>query len=154
MKVSKILSVLTLSAAIGLGATAYASQAPVPSQTSNNTSACLRSITGNRGYDYISNILKTKFNMSDADITKERTSGKTMRDIAKDKGMTDEAFKNSLLQAKYKDIDTAVSNKVIDKTEGDAIKAKIKANIENCNGSGKGNGNGCGMGRGNGNCHR
>ncbi|WP_278330372.1 hypothetical protein [Clostridium magnum] len=41
-----------------------------------------------RGYDYITNILKSKLGLSDTDITNSINSRKTPYDLASEKGMT------------------------------------------------------------------
>lgn len=150
MKKRKIITVLTLTMVIGLGATAYAasnSPASVPVQRLG-----LGRITSMRGYDYISNILKNKLGLSDTDISNGINSGKTLYDLAAEKGMTDEELKAALLDERTKTIDTAVSKGTITKDEGETLKENLKTNMSNCTGNfgqrgvyGKGRGLGCGM---------
>lgn len=150
MKKKKIITVLALTMAIGMGATVYAA-------SSDSTSAPLQRlglgrITSMRGYDYISNILKNKLGLSEADITKATSSGETLYDLAIKNGMTQEELKTSLIEEKTKSIEKAVSDGRITKEEGDTLKANLNLNMENCTfnfgqrqGNGQGRGQGCGM---------
>jgi hypothetical protein len=135
MKKRTIISALALTMAIGMGATAYAA-------ASDNTNAImpgqrlgLGRITSMRGYDYITNILKDKLGLSDADITKAANSGKTPYELAAEKGMTEEQVKASLLEERAKAIDVVVTKGSITKEEGETLKANLKANLENCTGN-------------------
>lgn len=58
-----------------------------------------------KGYDYVEVVLKNKLNMTDAEITTGFNSGKTMYDLAKEKGMTEDEFKEALLEERNKAID-------------------------------------------------
>lgn len=152
MKKRKMITALTLTMVIGMGATAYAA-------STNTTSAPIQRlglgrITSMRGCDYISNILKNKLGLSDADISNGVSSGKTLYDLAAEKGMTDEELKAALLEERTKAIDTAVSQGKITKEEGEALKENLNNNIANCTGNfgqrrgyGQGQGTriGCGM---------
>lgn len=152
MKKRKIITALTLTMAIGIGATAYAA-------STNTTSAPVQRlglgrITSMRGYDYITNILKSKLGLSDTDISNGLNSGKTLYDLAAEKGMTDEELKTALLDERTKAIDAAVSQGTITKEEGETLKENLSNNIANCTGNfgqrrgygqGQGRGLGCGM---------
>lgn len=150
MKKRKIITVLTLTMVIGMGATAYAasnSPVSVPAQRLG-----LGRITSIRGYDYISNILKDKLGLSDAEISNGVNSGKTLYDLAAEKGMTDEELKAALLDERAKAIDSAVSKGTITKDEGETLKENLKTNMANCIGNfgqrgvyGQGRGLGRGM---------
>lgn len=153
MKKRNIISALVLTIIIGVGATAYAA--------TNNTAATTRQrlglgrITSMRGYDFISNILKDKLGLSDADISNAINSGKTLYELAADKGMTQEQLKAALLDERTKAIDTAVIQGTITKAEGETLKANLNTNIANCTGNfgqyqgqGQCQGQGRGLGRG------
>jgi len=47
-------------------------------------------MTGIRGYDSVTLVLKDKLGLTDKEITDRLTSGKTVYDLAKEKGMTQE----------------------------------------------------------------
>lgn len=152
MKKRNIIAALALTISIGVGATAYAASndaAAAPGQRLG-----IGRITSMRGYDYISNILKNKLGLTDTDIANERESGKTLYDLAAEKGMTQDELKNLLLEEKSKSIDEAVKKGTITKEEGETLKLNLNTNIQNCAGNfgqrqglgqGKGRGQGCGM---------
>lgn len=144
MKKRRIITALTLTMVIGMGATAYAAS----DNTVNSTLRLgLGRITSMRGYDYISNVLKSKFGLSDSDISNSVNSGKTLYDIAIEKGMTEDQLKASLLEERTKAIDAAVSKGTITKEEGETLKANLNTNMANCTGN-FGQRQGRGQGRG------
>ncbi|MHC1684452.1 MAG: hypothetical protein AB6733_16070 [Clostridiaceae bacterium] len=126
---------LVLTLAIGSGITAYAT-------TTNNTTpnnitnrACgsgMGFATGQRGYESVEDVLKNKLGMTDSEIAEARNSGKTMYEIAKEKGLSEEDFKAALLEERYKTIDDAVEKGTITKEKGEEYKTQIKNNIDNC----------------------
>lgn len=159
MRKKKLIISLAMTIAVGLGVTAYAS---TQSTNGNGTyqRAGLGRVTDMRGYDYVEAILKNKLGMNDKEITGGLNSGKTMYDLAKEKGMTEEQFKTALLEEKNKAIDKAVTDGKITKEEGQNLKAIVKNNVDNCIGTpgqrqGRGrNGQVMGNGaRGIGNCY-
>ena len=83
--------------ALGIGVTAYASTGTV-----NGTcqGAGFGRVTAMRGYDYVEAVLKNKLSLTDKEITDGFNSGKTMYDLAKEKGITEEQFKAALLEEK------------------------------------------------------
>jgi hypothetical protein len=108
---------------------------------------------GMRGYNYVEAVLKDKLGMTDEEITAGLNSGKTMYDLAEEKGMTADEFKEALLEERNKAIDNAVSNGDITSEEAASLKENIKNNMDNYTGvPGQRAGKGLGMGtRGNGN---
>lgn len=148
MKKRTIISALALTMAIGVGATAYAASSDNTNASMPGQRLGLGRITSMRGYDYITNILKNKLGLSDADITNAANSGETPYDLATEKGMTEEQLKVSLLEERAKAIDAAVTKGTITKEEGETLKTNFKINIENCTGNfrqGQGLGQGGGM---------
>lgn len=149
MKKRNIITALALTMAIGVGATAYAATTDTKAAGAAAQGLGLGRITSMRGYDYISNILKSKLGLSDTDITNATNSGKTFHDLAVEKGMTQDDLKASLLEERTKAIDAAVSKGTVTKEEGENIKANLNANMENCTGNfGERQGQGKGQGRG------
>lgn len=143
MKKRHIVYSLILTLALGVGATAYASTEtisdsntsnPVTSTTtaaSSNERVGLRRITGMAGYDFMSQILKDKLNLSDEEIDKARLEGKTLYDIANEKGVSHDDLKNAMLDSKYKAIDNAASQGTITKEQADSYKETLKNNSLN-----------------------
>lgn len=157
MKKKNLIAAFALAVALGAGATAtaYADSAVVPSANTNTTSQGygFGRIMGQRGSEFMTNLLKNKFGIADSDITNARNSGKTMFDLAKEKGITADQFKSAMVEEKSKAIDEAVKNGSVTKEQGDALKEKIINNSSNCvpgqgPAQGKGNGFGRGQGRG------
>ncbi|RMC98707.1 hypothetical protein D9O40_12830 [Clostridium autoethanogenum] len=131
MKGKNFLAALAVVLVVGASATVYAET------TTNYTNHRLGfgRITSMRGCDYVSSVLKDKLGMTDKEITDGLNSGKTMYDLAKDKGMTIDEFRTALIEEKSKSIDEAVSKGTITKEQGDSLKENIKNNINSCNGN-------------------
>ena len=100
-------------------------------KSSSHQKAGLKKITGSRGYDFIKIILKEKLGMTDDEIQAGLDSGKTMHDLAIDKGMSEDDFKTALIEEKNKAIDKAISDGTITQDEGDLAKNIIKNNATN-----------------------
>ncbi|EJO5346522.1 hypothetical protein NRP93_000572 [Clostridium botulinum] len=159
MKKKNLMIALAITLSIGMGATVYAANSTdvnntITKNTQNSnvrgTGLGLRTITGKRGYEFGLDILKDKLKLTDKDIETALDSGKSMYDLAIEKGMKEEDFKKAMYDTKSKSIDEAVKKRDITKEEGEGIKSRIKNNIDNCNGERKG-GNGMnGKGRRNG----
>lgn len=132
MKKRSIVSALVLTIAIGMGTTAFAATTENANLETVTQRLGLGRITSMRGFDYITNILKDKLGMSEAEITDGMNSGKTGYDLVVEKGMSEEEFKASLTEEKTKAIDGAVAEGTITKEEGENIKANLKTNMENC----------------------
>lgn len=96
-------------------------------------------------------VLAKRLDMDIEDIIALRKTGKTYYEIAVDKGVTVEDYKNDLLSKKNAYIDEQVKEGVITADQGKLIKERMSTNIENCNGQiagfGRMNG-GCGFGGG------
>jgi hypothetical protein len=157
MKKRNIISVIAITIAIGMGATAYAASADNSQPVPQGQRLGLGRITSMRGYDYIKNVLKSKLGLSEETITNEINEGKTPYEIATEKGLTQEDLKASLLEEKSKAIDAAVGKGTITQAEGEALKANLNTNMQNCTGNfgqgqgacqGQGRGQGQGQGRG------
>ncbi|MBC2581720.1 hypothetical protein [Clostridium sp. DJ247] len=155
MRKKKLIIALTMTIAVGIGATAYASTGSTNGANGINSTyqrAGLGRATAMRGYDYVESILKNNLGMTEKEITNGLNSGKTMYDLAKEKGMTEEQFKAALLDERNKAIDKAVADGKITKEEAQAIKVTLKNNLENCTGihgerqGNRGRGNGMGKG--------
>lgn len=165
MKNKNLIIALTMTIAVGLGATAYASTGSTNGANngiSTHQRVGLARVTGTRGYDYVQSILKNNLGMTDKEITDGLNSGKTMYDLAKEKGMTEEQFKAALLEERNKAVDKAVADGKITKEEGASMKETLKNNLESCTGvpggrignGGRGKGQRMGQGtRGEGNCY-
>jgi ribosomal protein S20 len=144
MKKIIIVLALVLTLVIGIGATAYA--ATNGSQTAPQRLGLGR-ITSMRGYDSMISVLKNKLGLTDTDINNARSSGKTLYELAEEKGLTAEQLKTALYDERVKAIDDAVNKGTITKEQGDTLKENLKSNIDNCTGT-FGQGQGAGRGRG------
>ena len=148
---------LTLTLILGVSGIAMASETTTNATTSitQHQALGMNRITGVRGYDYVTSILKNKLGLTDKEITDGLNSGKTIYDLAKAKGMTEEQFQTALLEEKSKAIDGAVTKGTITKEQGITLKETLKNNQGSCTGNfGQGNinshGNRTGNFRGNG----
>jgi ribosomal protein S20 len=149
MKKRNIITALVLTMALGVGATAYAASSDSTAPNAQGQRLGLGRITSMRGYDYMTNILKSKLGLSDKEITESLNSGKTPYELAVEKGMTQESFKAALLEEKSKAIDEAAAKGTITKDEAVNLKENLNTNIQNCPGTfGQGQGQGRGFGRG------
>ena len=166
MKAKKLIIASTMILTMGLGITAYASTTQLT--TGTHQRAGMMMVTGMRGYDYVESVLKDKLGMTDEEITTGLNSGKTMYALAEEKGMTENQFKEALLEERNKAVDKAVADGTITNEEGVSLKETLKNNLDNCTGipgqrmgrnwAGRGNGQGTGHMsgggfRGTGNCY-
>lgn len=127
MKKRLLIIALTLVLTVGLGATAYAATgAGRPAAQGFGLGKTIPM----RGYDYIISVLENKYGLTEAEINSERNSGKTLWDIAEEKGITADELRTALIEERTKAVDEAVENGTLTKDQGDAI----KANMSNCTG--------------------
>lgn len=165
MNSKKLILGLAVTLTMGLGVTAYAATVETSISTNyTHQSAGLSRVTNMRGYDYVESVLKDTLGMTDAEITAGFNSGKTMYDLAKEKGMTEDEFKTALLEKRNNAIDNAVTNGIITKEEGASMKETLKNNMDSCtgipgqrmgsmnHGQRSGHNSGRGLGNGSGNC--
>jgi len=162
MKKKNLIAALVLTIAVGVGATAYATTNNISKTNSTETATHERlqlgRTIGAKGYDSVVSVLKNKFKVTDEEITKAINSGKSMLDLAKEKGISEDDFKAAIKADRIKLIDEAIAKGTISKEQGAEIKARLEVNMESCTGNfgemGKGNkncgGNGCGGRMGNG----
>lgn len=152
MKSKKLILGLVMAITMGLGVTAYAANTETTPSTTTaaHQRVGLARVTGVKGYDYVEAVLKNKLSMTDAEIATGFNSGKTMYDLAKEKGMSEDEFKAALLEERNKAVDKAVTDGTITKEDGDSMKETLKNNMDTCTGipgqgmnqSGTGNGSG------------
>lgn len=131
MKGKKVLIGLALVLTMGLGVTTYA--ATTDSSAFNHKRAGFGMVTGMRGFDTVETVLNN-FGITDEEIVAGRNSGKTMYDLVKEKGITEDQFKTAMLDEKNKAIDKAIAEGKITSEEGVQIKENLKNNIDNCTG--------------------
>jgi hypothetical protein len=161
MKSKKLILSLTMIITMGLGMTANAETTASTAYTSHQRVELAR-ITGVRGYDYVEAVLKNKLGLTDEEIIAGFNSGKTMYDLAKEKGMSENDFKAALLEEKNTAIDKAIAAGTMTKEEGDSMKETLQNNMDTCigipgqgrwqSGTGHGSGRNAG-GKGNGKGH-
>lgn len=98
-------------------------------------------------------VLAKSLDMDIEDVIALRQSGKSYYQIAADKGIKTEDYKEDLLEAKNAYVDELVKSGDITGEQGKLIRERMSTNIEGCNGliagSGRLNG-GCGLGFGRG----
>lgn len=98
-------------------------------------------------------ILAKSLDMDIEDVIALRQSGKSYYQIAADRGIKAEDYKEDLLKAKNAYVDELVKAGDITVEQGKLIKERMSTNIENCNGQTPGLGRmsgGCGLGFGRG----
>lgn len=142
MKSKKIAIALTLTLILAATGTVFATETAtnIAPTTAVHQALGMARITGIRGYDYVTSVLKNKLGLTDKQITDGLNSGKTVYDLSKEKGMTEEQFQAALLQEKSKAIDASVTKGTITKEQGNTLKETLKANQASCTGNfGKGN---------------
>lgn len=135
MKSKKLILGLVMAITMGLGVTAYAANTETATSTAaTHNRVGLARVTGVRGYDYVEAVLKDKLGITDAEITAGLNSGKTMYDLAKEKGMSEDEFKAALLEERNQAIDKAVTDGTITKEDRDSMKETLKNNMDTCTG--------------------
>lgn len=124
-----LLAALGITIALGAGATAYAStdNASQPQRLELG-----RKISLNRWE--MRNAVLERLGITQEDFTQGKEAGKSLLEIAKDKGIEEDAFKKMMLEEKSKLIDKAVEEGKITKEEADTYKENLKDNISSCNG--------------------
>jgi hypothetical protein len=96
-------------------------------------------------------VLASALNMDIEDVLALRQAGKSYYQIATDKGIDAEDFKNDLLEKKNVFVDEQVKAGSLTEEQGKLIKERMSTNIESCNGQTPGAGRingGCGIGAG------
>ena len=79
-------------------------------------------------------VLANRLDMDIKDVIALRQAGKTYYQIAVDKGVTAEDYKNDLLEKKNAYIDEQVKTGSITEDQSKLIKERMSTNIESCNG--------------------
>lgn len=129
---------------VNVGITAYAA---TTNTITSPQGLGLGRITGIRGYEFITPVLN-QFGITRIDIANARNSGKTLYDLAEEKGISQDQLKSAIYGERAKAVDNAVSKGTITKEQGDTIKANLKINMDNClENFGQMQGRGRGMGR-------
>lgn len=145
MKKRNLIIGIVLALTIGISTTVYAAAG---SGQSASQRLGLGRIISMRGRDAMISLLKNKLGLTDADINSARNLGKTLYELAEEKGLTADQLKSALYEERAKAIDDAVSKGTITKEQGDTLKANLKSNIGNCAGVfGQGQGQGFGRGK-------
>lgn len=160
MKRRRLVAAMSIVAVLMTGTVAFAASegnetASKGDSTSMNADCAgmgIRSATGKRGFEFVTDVLKNKFKVTDEEIQNGRSSGKTLNDVATDKGVTQEQLRDAMVEEKVKSIDEAIAEGKVSKEEGEALKTRIRENAQNCTGTpaqagkrGKGAGSGCSM---------
>jgi hypothetical protein len=96
-------------------------------------------------------VLASALDMNIEDVLALRQAGKSYYQIAADKGIDAEDFKNDLLEKKNVFVDEQIKAGNLTSEQGKLVKERMSTNIENCNGQTPGLGRingGCGIGAG------
>lgn len=80
-------------------------------------------------------VLKDKLGYSDSSIEKAVKEGKSAFDLASEKKVTPDQFKEMVIEEQSKRIDSAVSDGKITKEEGESRKSKLKLHMQNWDGN-------------------
>lgn len=109
------------------GATVYA--AGSNSANKNHAAACLnqgKNVMA-KGHTVVESVLKDKFGVTQDEINKAEESGKSLHDIANEKGITDDQLKAAVAEEKIKSIDQAVKDGTISESRAENMKERIKS---------------------------
>ena len=101
-------------------------------QTNCNTVSKSSHDHGDR-WKYNTEILN-QLGLTKEDIENAEKSGKTLFEIAKVKGHSEEEVKKIVMEERIREIDAAVSSGKLTKEKGEEIKVKIKEKIQNWDG--------------------
>lgn len=140
MKKKNIILSLAMALMIGVGATTYAYASAAPEETNEGNGLNCSFNGGNgvhlRGYDILVNLLNSK-GIPDAEIDSAKTNDQSLHDLANEKGISDEAIKEYMLNERIKNIDALVESGELTAEEGEEAKTTITENSANCTGEGQ-----------------
>ena len=141
MKKKTIALSLTMALMIGIGTTAYAgtSSSNMGMQNRSKMSIGMGKMDNFKGHGFLTNLLKEK-GVTDADIKTALDSGKSLYDLAVEKGITDTQMKEYMITEGTKRIDDAVTNGKMTAEQAAAAKTKLNEASANWNFKDKGNG--------------
>jgi polyhydroxyalkanoate synthesis regulator phasin len=91
----------------------------------------------NKGFHYTRSatlILINKYGIRMDEVTKAKEGGKTVFDLAKSKGVTEQQLKDLILAPRLKIIDEMVMTGELTKEDAENVKGRMKQNINNWNG--------------------
>ena len=132
MKKKGFITSLVVALSLVGGITAFAAAPDAPS-VADPVGTCLYygKTVAMRGYTAVTNVLKSKFGVTEDEINKAAQSGKSLYDVAKDKGVTDDQLKGAVLEERTKAIDQAVKDGTITKEQADLMKERMSTNCNN-----------------------
>lgn len=137
MKKKNIILSLAMALMIGIGATTYAYASTAPEETNEGKGLnCSFNGVRLRGYDILVNLLNSK-GITDDEIDSAKTNGQSLHDLANEKGISDEAIKEYMLNERIKNIDALVESGELTAEEGQEAKTTITENSANCTGEGQ-----------------
>lgn len=134
-KKSKLITALSLSIMIALGSTAFAATNSTCNETKkpNKMMGMFKNkkAPGNDGCDQ----LTQKLGLTKEDIAAAKKSGKTLFDLAKDKGYTPDQVRNMLIEIRTECINEAVTSGKLTKEKADELISKAKEQVSKWDGS-------------------
>lgn len=132
---TKTIAAIAICIAIGGSTTAYASTNVNRNRGQKNSTAIEMNLKNHGGkWKHNTEILK-RLGISEEEEEKAEKSGKTLFQIAKEKGHNESEVRTIVIEEKNKAIDEAVSSGKLTKEKGETIKAKIKERVESWDGS-------------------
>lgn len=97
---------------------------------SSSTAYAYQVLSHNNHNKYIYTAVKNRLNIVDKDLAEAKSKGKTVFDLARDKGVSESEFREYMTKEAAKSIDSVVNKGLMPKVLGEKIKniaaAKIK----------------------------
>jgi SOS response regulatory protein OraA/RecX len=143
MKKKNIVLSLAMALMIGIGTTAYAATSNSTTgktfEKGNRSGMGMGKMGNFKGPHVLSDLLKEK-GATDAEIKAALDSGKSLYDLAIEKGITDDQMKEYMITEGTKRIDDAVTAGKMTATQAEEAKTKLTEAAANCNFKDQGNG--------------
>lgn len=134
-KKSKILAALSLSLIIGLSSNVFAAKDSTSKETKKSNNMIEMFKTKKSPVNDEFGQLIQKLGITKDDIATAKASGKTLFDLAKDKGYTPEQVREMLIQTRTESINKAVTDGKLTKEKADELISKVKEQAAKWDGS-------------------
>lgn len=118
--------------AFGLGAAAYAIYRCT--KNDENHGFCMHRGCKEKRFKNIYSILENKMGITEEEVNEAISEGKTVFDVVKDKGFSEEQLKDFIINERCRKIDELVLNRKITRDLGERIKNKIRIKMYNWDG--------------------
>lgn len=97
---------------------------------SGNTAYAYQVLSHNNHNKHIYTAVKNRLSLTDKDLAEARSKGKTVFDLARNKGISEEAFRIYLSGEAAKSIDSVINKGLMPKILGEKIKNKATTKIK------------------------